>query len=308
MHWFVNLKLGAKLITTFLVVALVALIIGGVGVLNVSKINEMMSSMYRDRLVPIRDLNKLEIELVQHNRRMYVSVVLNDAANTTILQTENAASLRKVEELFATYRQTSMVDAEKRLIEQFDQQLPAYVASAKAVTELLLADQTAEAIHRLRNETKPLYEALLNSVSSLVEINSTTAELVSKEADQVVAGISNFMIALMIGGFILAVALGLLITRMIVRQVGGEPALAMDALQRVAGGDLTVNLQLRQGDTTSMLYSLQLMVGRLRSIMSDVRMTADSLASASEQVAASSEALSQNAPNRPPTSRKPARR
>lgn len=295
MHWFVNLKLGAKLITTFLVVALVALIIGGVGVLNVSKINEMMSSMYRDRLVPIRDLNKLEIELVQHNRRMYVSVVLNDAANTTILQTENAASLRKVEELFATYRQTSMVDAEKRLIEQFDQQLPAYVASAKAVTELLLADQTAEAIHRLRNETKPLYEALLNSVSSLVEINSTTAELVSKEADQVVAGISNFMIALMIGGFILAVALGLLITRMIVRQVGGEPALAMDALQRVAGGDLTVNLQLRQGDTTSMLYSLQLMVGRLRSIMSDVRMTADSLASASEQVAASSEALSQNA-------------
>jgi methyl-accepting chemotaxis protein len=295
MQWFINLKLGAKLISTFLVVAFVALTIGGAGVLNIGKVNEMMTSMYVDRLVPIRDLNKIEIELIQHSRRIYVALVLNDAANTTLQLSENANSLRKAEELFSAYRQTSLVDAEKRLIEQYDQQLPAYVASSKAVMDLLQSDQTADALHRLRNETKPLFDGLLKTVNGLVEVNSATAEQVNQEADHVVAGISNFMIALMVGGFILALILGLLITRMIVRQVGGEPATAMDALQRVAGGDLTVDVTLRQGDTTSMLYSLQLMVGRLRGIMSDVRMTADSLASASEQVAASSEALSQNA-------------
>jgi methyl-accepting chemotaxis protein len=251
--------------------------------------------MYIDRLVPIRDLNKLEIELVQHNRRAYVSVAMNDPAYTAPLQTDNAASLRKIDELFAAYRQTTLVDAEKRLIEQYDQQMPVYVASAKVVNDLLVADQLADATKRLRSETKPAFDAVLKTVSGLVEINSATAEVVNKEADEIVAGINNFMIALMIGGFLLALALGLLITRMIVRQVGGEPAVAMDALQRVAGGDLTVDVQLREGDKSSMLYSLQLMVIRLRSIMSDVRMTADSLASASEQVAASSEALSQNA-------------
>lgn len=295
MQWFMNLKLGAKLISTFLVVALVALAIGGAGVANIGKINGMMTSMYVDRLVPIRDLNKIEIELIQHNRRVYVALILNDPANTTLQVADNASSLRKADELFADYRQTSLVDAEKRLIEQYDQQLPAYVASTKSVIDLLQADQSAEAIHRLRNETKPLFEALLKTVNGLVEVNSATAEQVNQEADAVVSGISNFMIALMIGGFVLALILGWLITRMIVRQVGGEPATAMDALQRVAGGDLTVDVQLRHGDNTSMLYSLQLMVQRLRGIMSDVRMTADSLASASEQVAASSEALSQNA-------------
>ncbi|MBK5351350.1 MCP four helix bundle domain-containing protein [Pseudomonas sp. TH41] len=295
MQWFMNLKLGVKLISTFLVVALVSLIIGLAAVVNIGKVNDLMTSMYADRLVPIRDLNKLEIELVQHNRRAYVSVAMNDPANMILQQTENVASLRKIDELFAAYRQTSMVDAEKRLIEQYDQQMPVYVASAKAVSDLLQADQLADATKRLRSETKPAFDAVLKTVSGLVEINSTTAETVNKEADQIVAGINNFMIALMIGGFLLALALGLLITRMIVRQVGGEPAAAMDALQRVAGGDLTVDVQLRDGDKSSMLYSLQLMVLRLRGIMSDVRMTADSLASASEQVAASSEALSQNA-------------
>ncbi len=295
MQWFMNLKLGTKLIATFLAVALVALAIGVAAVLNIGKINDMMTSMYVDRLVPIRDLNAVEIELIQHSRRNYVSAVLNDPAQVSIQQAENDASVRKIDELFAAYRQTLLVDAEKRLIEQYDQQMPAYLASAKAAASLLQSGQTDEAVQNLRNETKPLFDVLLKTVSGLVEVNSKTAEQVNSEADQIVAGISNFMIALMIGGFILALVLGLLITRMIVRQVGGEPAAAMDALQRVANGDLTVDVQLRQGDNTSMLYSLQLMVGRLRGIMSDVRMTADSLASASEQVAASSEALSQNA-------------
>ncbi|WP_246237998.1 methyl-accepting chemotaxis protein [Pseudomonas akapageensis] len=290
-----NLKLGTKLIATFLAVALVALAIGLAAVVNIDKVNRMMTSMYADRLVPIRDLNKIEIEVLQHSRRNYVSYALNDPAQITIQLAENEASVRKIEELFNAYRQTSLVDAEKRLIEQYDQQMPAYLASAKAAGALMQAGQMPEALNNLRNETKPLFEALLKTVTALVEVNSTTAEQVNTEADQIVAGISNFMITLMIGGFILALALGLFITRMIVRQVGGEPATAMDALQRVAAGDLTVDVQLRQGDTTSMLYSLQLMVGRLRGIMSDVRMTADSLASASEQVAASSEALSQNA-------------
>lgn len=295
MQWFMNLKLSVKLISTFLVVALVALIIGLAAVINIGKINDLMTSMYSDRLVPIRDLNKLQIELVQHNRRAYVSVALNDPAMTAFQATENANSVRKIEELLAAYRQTLLVDAEKRLLEQYEQQMPAYLASAKSAIDLLQAGQQPEAVQRLRNETKPAFEAVLKTVAGLVEVNSKTAESVNIEADQIVTGINNFMISLMIGGFILALALGLLITRMIVRQVGGEPATAMDVLQRVSAGDLTVDVQLRQGDNVSMLYSLQLMVGRLRAIMSDVRMTADSLASASEQVAASSEALSQNA-------------
>ncbi|UUY08128.1 methyl-accepting chemotaxis protein [Pseudomonas sp. J452] len=83
--------------------------------------------------------------------------------------------------------------------------------------------------------------------------------------------------------------------RVLIKQLGGEPRDAVSNLQRVAAGDLTTDIELRAGDQSSLLASLQQMVSKLRSIMGEVNTTADSLASASEQVAASAQALSQNA-------------
>ncbi|WP_255992369.1 methyl-accepting chemotaxis protein, partial [Chitinolyticbacter albus] len=83
--------------------------------------------------------------------------------------------------------------------------------------------------------------------------------------------------------------------RIITRQVGGEPDKAVQILQRVAEGDLTVDVQLRQGDQTSMLYSIQQMIAKLTDVLGDVRGAAGSIASASEEVSASAQALSQNA-------------
>ena len=56
MQWFMKLKLGAKLIFTFLAVSAMALMIGVLAYMNIYKVADMMASMYADRLVPIRDL------------------------------------------------------------------------------------------------------------------------------------------------------------------------------------------------------------------------------------------------------------
>ncbi|WP_372238570.1 methyl-accepting chemotaxis protein [Pseudomonas sp. 8AS] len=131
--------------------------------------------------------------------------------------------------------------------------------------------------------------------AELAAIMAKNADATNQEADVIVGNIMTLLTSLMVGGFIISLALGLFITRMIVRQLGGEPAYAAEVVSRVAAGDLTVDVQLRQGDNNSLLASMRQMTEKLRSIMGDVRMTADSLASASEQVAASAQALSQNA-------------
>ena len=56
MQWFMRLKLGTKLIFTFLAVSAMALMIGVLAYMNIYKVADMMASMYADRLVPIRDL------------------------------------------------------------------------------------------------------------------------------------------------------------------------------------------------------------------------------------------------------------
>jgi len=83
--------------------------------------------------------------------------------------------------------------------------------------------------------------------------------------------------------------------RAIHAQIGGEPREAMAVLRRVAEGDLTVQVPLDKADRVSVLYSTQQMINKWTAVLGDVGGTASSLASASEQIASSSQALSHSA-------------
>ena len=59
--------------------------------------------------------------------------------------------------------------------------------------------------------------------------------------------------------------------RNILRQLGGEPAYAADIAGKIANGDLTVQVQTRDGDTTSLLAAMKEMNDKLVAIVTDVR-------------------------------------
>ena len=94
---------------------------------------------------------------------------------------------------------------------------------------------------------------------------------------------------------VLAVAglAGVVITRDLLRQLGGEPVYAAEVMSRIASGDLTVEVQTRANDHSSMLFATKGMVEKLSGIIGEVRGTADALSSASEQVSATAQSMSQ---------------
>ncbi|SMC18125.1 methyl-accepting chemotaxis sensory transducer with TarH sensor [Andreprevotia lacus DSM 23236] len=295
MNWFKQWRLSTKLTITFLLVAAVSLVIGTVGIVKIQQVDDMMSSMYSDRLVPIAQLTAVRSETIQQYRRVYVMLVLNTQADTTEQAEKNLKSEKVIDDQFTAYRNTFLVDDEKRLIANYDPQVSAFRASLRKVVEQLKTGQSSEADKTIRQETKPLFEKLEATVDGLVEIQTTTAKQINDESSRVASTIRTTMISLMVAGFIIAVVIGLLVTRMIVAQVGGEPADAVSILQRVADGDLTVNVNIKPGDHTSMLFSIKQMIAKLTDIISDVSSSASSLASASEEISASAQALSQNA-------------
>lgn len=295
MSWFINLRLVTKLTITFLLVATVSLVIGGIAVSKIRLIDDMMTSMYEDRLVPIRDLAQVDNLNLQTYRRIYVALALNEPAMTADQLEKNAAGEQQLDELFKAYRNTLLVEEERRLIAEYDRQMPAYRSSARRVMDLLKNGQETEAHELVRRETKPAYEAVAATLAGLIKVNNDTAKQANSQSSAIAHDITNLMIGLMIGGFVLAMLIGMFVTRMIMRQVGGEPGDAVVILQRVAEGDLTVEVALKPGDTSSMLYSLKQMILKLTSVITDVSSSANALASASEEVSASAQALSQNA-------------
>jgi methyl-accepting chemotaxis protein len=110
------------------------------------------------------------------------------------------------------------------------------------------------------------------------------------------AQMRNLLTAVLAGGLLLAivagVVLGTLVTRSVVRQLGGEPADAADVAKRVADGDLSVQIEVRQGDQASLLAALKRMQESLSSIVNGVRQNADSVATASGQISQGNSDLS----------------
>jgi methyl-accepting chemotaxis protein-1 (serine sensor receptor) len=81
------------------------------------------------------------------------------------------------------------------------------------------------------------------------------------------------------------IAAGLLISRSVIRLLGGDPAEATRAAHAIAQGDLTTTLALKSGDSTSLMCSLARMQDSLAALVGQLQQNADAVACASSQIA-----------------------
>ena len=107
--------------------------------------------------------------------------------------------------------------------------------------------------------------------------------------DTVEATILNRLMYFSIGALILAVilfAIGMVISRGLLKQLGGEPGYAADIVSEIAAGDLTVDVKIRPGDSSSLLFAMKSMRDSLAQVVGEVRQGTDTMATASSQIAA----------------------
>ncbi|UNK01002.1 methyl-accepting chemotaxis protein [Ralstonia insidiosa] len=103
--------------------------------------------------------------------------------------------------------------------------------------------------------------------------------------------IANLIVILLVGG-VVSVAMSLII-RNVQRGLGGEPSYATEVARRIAAGDLAVRVQTRPDDGDSMLVAMAQMQQQLTGTIGHIKTSADSIASATKQIAAGNADLSQ---------------
>ncbi len=93
-------------------------------------------------------------------------------------------------------------------------------------------------------------------------------------------------------GAVLA-AIVILSTRSIQRQIGGDPSYAMSVAERIASGDLTADIRVRDADSTSMMFTMKSMRHALTRTITEIKASADHVATASNEIASGNRDLSQ---------------
>ena len=125
-------------------------------------------------------------------------------------------------------------------------------------------------------------DGLLEQLSQLKELRAREA---AGQASSLYQTSRSFMIALVLGSVAAGLLLGVLITRGLTRQLGGEPAYAARIAGAIAEGDLTVAIHTRSGDSASLLFAMQTMRDKLVGIVSQVRAGTETIATASSEIA-----------------------
>ena len=142
-------------------------------------------------------------------------------------------------------------------------------------------------------ELRAAQEKYIGAVSAFIEYQAANSESDAREALASQKQARTLLLALTFMAVLVAALAGFLITRNLTRHLGGEPAYAMSVANRVAAGDLGVEVKLRKGDKSSLLYSIKNMTDKLAQVVGDVRGSAEALSSASEEVSATAQVMNQ---------------
>jgi len=150
-------------------------------------------------------------------------------------------------------------------------------------------------LHKLIQENRVAFHDAEESLGKLVDLNAGYAVEDVKLADVQSTHAMRMMYLSSGVALGLMVIVGLLILNGIMRQLGGDPSYAAEIVRQVADGDLSADVQLKDGDTTSLLAAMKGMIEKLSHVVNEVNNGAEALASASEEVSATAQSLSQAA-------------
>jgi methyl-accepting chemotaxis protein len=292
-----NMKVGTRLGLAFGLVLVLLTAITTLGIVHMVQI--------QDRLEQISKVNNAQIKLVMEMRASVFGraialrnmLLLTDPAlldpeaeRVKSFAAEYAASAEKLGKMFATLPSTTA--AEKALFNKIKELEAGARPMIAEIAELGLQGRVELGSVRLLKVYGPLQNQWMNTLGELIALEEKLNQQATDEAESFYASARNLMLIISGLALLAGFSAAILITRGLLRQLGGEPNYAAAIAGRIASGDLTVAVETKKDDRSSLLFAMKEMRDSLVNIVGQVRTGTDTIATASSQIAAGNQDLS----------------
>ena len=293
MKWFLNMKISAKLLGGFSLVALIAGVIGVVGISKIKAIDEADTAMYELNTKPMAPILEVAVAF-QRIRVNYRDLALSENDEQKARFSSTIKELRgKIDAALPEIEKSLKSEETKKVHAELKDDLAKFQPHLDKIVSLAMANKNAEAVAEMRNQaTAAAAQELDATIQKLADLKIELAAKKSEENSAAAKAAITMMLTFLCIGIILAVTLGIFISRIISLPLRQGVAFA----EAVAKGDLTQRIQLDQKDEVGQLAAaMNDMVTQLKEIVSDVKSASDNVASGSQQLSSSSEEMSQGA-------------
>jgi methyl-accepting chemotaxis protein len=297
---FADMKVSTRLAIAFGTVMVLLVMILGLGISRLARVNEGLRTITEENNAEVGRAVGMRAASYQVSISLRNLIILTDDTQMKPEHERLREAFRKfadesagLDKLFNSLASTTQ--KEKDMLGNIRSHWQDLLPEIEKVVAFALVNKNAEATTVLNANVAPKNAALRDWLNELAEFEQKLTEEEVAKAHETYNSGRNVLLMLGALAILLGTVSAVVVTRSVLKQLGGEPAYAASVLQAVGAGDLSVSVELRQGDGSSMLYAVKSMVEKLRQIITDVNAAAASLGSAAEQVSGTSQSLSQSA-------------
>jgi methyl-accepting chemotaxis protein len=290
-----NMKIGTRLMLGFGIVLALLLTITGSGYWGVHSLEDKTITMLQT-----------EAQIAQHSARARANILglrryEKDLFINIGSREKEAEYLSKwkgeYESLSARISDLEKVAShqeDKDAVKQMKENLAAYVSGFNKTYSMIEAAKikTTQEGNKAISEVKDETHKLESTAKELAEAANKAME----GEEVVIKGFTSRVNTIMIVLALIAVAIGIGITIFITRSITNPLSEGLNVANKLAEGDLTVNIETNSKDETGqMLTAMKNMVEKLQMVVTDVKSASDNVASGSQELSSSSEQMSQGA-------------
>jgi len=272
MSWFNNMTLKGKLLAGFITVAIIAGAIGGFGIYNIKQIDAADTRLYEKITVPLGDIADASIAF----QRIRVNLRDIITASTEKDKENFFGRIKELRESLAkdlgAFEKTILTDEGRKLFDDLKKSKAALEPLQEKAIQLAQADKDSEANALLQGEAGKASREMQNLIDKLMESKLHQAKLTSDENTVLANRASTIMTILAILGALVAIGLGFFIARIVLKQLGADPKQVGEIANLVGVGDLSREITLASGDTTSVMAAMKKMMDTIRALVADAGM------------------------------------
>jgi len=283
------MKVGTRLGLGFALVLLFLVGVTTVGIFRMAQIQDRLDHVISFNNVVSRLVIDMRANVNDRISSLRVLTLMTDAGDME-------PEMNRIKELAGKY-----ADAQNKLSAQFviessaeeksllatikEQEAIAMPAIAKA-SELWLANKAEEATKVLIKEIRPAQKKWMGALDQLAALEEKLNAQVQVDAAAGFSSGRNFMIIMGLLAVGISVVAAVVITRGLLKQLGGEPDYTASIAGSIANGDLSIAIDTNSNDKDSLLSEMREMRDSLVDIVSQVRTGTETIGTASREIAA----------------------
>ncbi|KMY54253.1 hypothetical protein AC623_10175 [Bacillus sp. FJAT-27231] len=286
MSWLKNAHIAKKIITLIATSLLFIIAVGGFGYYNMSQMADRSNTLYQDRLLPIKWINDLRAQTRANEALVKEYILVKDQQKEQAILDEIQKRYKNIEKDLSLYKKTNLMDYETERLPQIDEELKQIQEKRQQLYALKAKSGPDAAFRYYEQNLKQLLNDLNVTLQELADYNASSAEKLVNEINSKEKTTSIFMVIVILASAVIALMLGLTISRIITAPMKDM----VEKMAKAKEGDLAVQSDYQSKDEIGeLVQSFNQMIAGMRTAIAEVNESASNLAANAEEISASTE-------------------